>query len=67
LNLHFLPTGNYAAEIYSDMVDDDINPNNLLKSIKTLTTADTITIELAARGGNAIRSVKIIKSVHLSK
>ena len=56
--LNFLDEGNYEAEIYSDANDVNVNPNHLNKEIKTLTKKDSITVQLAAGGGLAVRLVK---------
>ena len=58
ISLKFLPAGKYTAEIYSDADDDFENPNHLLIAHKTLTSADTTTLSLAAGGGHAMRLVK---------
>jgi alpha-glucosidase len=52
--LNFLDQGNYEAEIYTDALDVKINPNNLVKEIKDITNADSITVQLAGSGGVAI-------------
>ncbi|CAN5795839.1 glycoside hydrolase family 97 protein [soil metagenome] len=59
LPLQFLPPGNYKAEIYSDDTTKDItDPNQLTIVTKSLTNKDSITIDLAAGGGQAIRLIK---------
>ena len=52
--LNFLDAGNYEAEIYTDAMDANINPNNLIKEIKSITNTDSITVQLAGSGGVAI-------------
>lgn len=53
--LNFLPAGNYRATIYRDAVDVATNPNHLIKEEKTLTAADSMTINLSSGGGEVIR------------
>jgi alpha-glucosidase len=52
--LNFLDEGNYAAEIYTDAKDVNINPNNLVKEIKNITNTDNVKVQLASSGGIAI-------------
>jgi len=58
LSLKFLPAGNYTAEIYSDADDTSEDPNHLSTIVQTVSNADTITLQLAAGGGQAMRLVK---------
>ncbi|MEO5889035.1 MAG: glycoside hydrolase family 97 protein [Ferruginibacter sp.] len=58
LSLKFLPPGKYTAEIYSDANDTAENPNHLSVVVQTVSNADTIVLQLAAGGGQAIRLVK---------
>ena len=58
LSLDFLPAGKYTAEIYSDAADAAENPNNVSILVQTLTNADTITLQLASGGGQAMRLIK---------
>jgi alpha-glucosidase len=57
LNFNFLPEGKYTAEIYSDAPDSDVNPNNLIKEVITLSNTDAITVNLAGGGGQVIHLV----------
>jgi alpha-glucosidase len=57
-SLDFLSSGDYTADIYSDASDDAERPNHLIKQVKTVSKADTITVNLAAGGGQAIRLIK---------
>lgn len=57
VSMNFLPPGNYIAEQYSDARDVDQNPNHLLKQSQSVTSKDTLTIELAAGGGQVMRIV----------
>lgn len=59
LSFDFLPPGTYSAEIYEDTVDADRYPNKLLKRVKTITSDDVITINLAAGGGHVVHLTKI--------
>jgi alpha-glucosidase len=52
--LSFLDEGNYEAEIYTDAKDVNINPNNLVKEIKSPANTDNIKMQLAGGGGVAI-------------
>ncbi len=56
--LSFLPEGNYTAEIYADALDDAENPNDLTKTTKTVTNKETLTLNMASGGGQAMRIVK---------
>ena len=58
LPLKFLPPGNYLAEIYGDTNDDEENPNNISIKTQMVTNADTIMLNLAVGGGQAMRLVK---------
>ncbi|MEJ7586282.1 MAG: glycoside hydrolase family 97 protein [Ferruginibacter sp.] len=58
LPLSFLPAGKYTAEIYSDTEHTAEDPNQLLLLVQTVSNADTITLHLAAGGGQAMRLVK---------
>lgn len=57
LNLAFLPSGNYSAELYRD--SDDLNPNHLIKTSQPLSNKSTIEVRLKAGGGQALRIVKL--------
>jgi alpha-glucosidase len=56
--LNFLSDGKYKAEIYSDAPDNVEHPNHLVKQTKTVTKSDTLTVHLAAGGGQAVRLVE---------
>ena len=58
LSLKFLPPGNYLAEIYGDTNDDEENPDNISIKTQMITNADTIMLNLAAGGGQAMRLVR---------
>lgn len=58
IELNFLSTGKYMAEIYTDAPDVNTNPNQLVKQIKEVEKTDTITLNIASGGGAAIRLVK---------
>jgi alpha-glucosidase len=53
--LKFLSAGNYHAVIYKDSADAVNHPNQLIKEEKTVTSSDSITIELAPGGGEVIK------------
>ncbi len=52
--LHFLPPGNYHAEIYSDAPDVAENPNHLIKEMREVRSSDNLTINLPAGGGQVV-------------
>ena len=52
--LNFLSEGNYTAEIYSDAVDSDKNPNHLKKEVKGVHQKEVIELSLASNGGEVI-------------
>ncbi len=54
-SLGFLESGvTYEATIYADSPDSDSNPENYLIEKRTVTAADTLTIRMAPRGGQAV-------------
>lgn len=55
ITLDFLKPGTYTAEIYRDALDAD--PNHLVKEARRITHNDTLTLHLAAGGGQAIRLI----------
>ncbi|GAB4015464.1 glycoside hydrolase family 97 protein [Spirosoma migulaei] len=55
IKLDFLPEGNYTAELYSDAPDVAQNPNHLTQQTRTVTRNDTLTVSLAAGGGQVMR------------
>ncbi len=58
--LTFLLTGKrYAAQIYSDGAPDGTNRTRVTCSTREVTSADTITADMADNGGHAIRLVPI--------
>ncbi len=59
LPLSFLPSGAYAATIYSDAPDAAQNPDHLLMETRILQTRDTLTLKLAPGGGQVMRLKKI--------
>ncbi|MEJ5996361.1 glycoside hydrolase family 97 protein [Pedobacter sp. Du54] len=58
ISLAFLPAGNYKAELYSDGFQTTQDPNALVKTLKTVSKADVITIDLEKGGGQVMRLVK---------
>jgi len=58
LDLNFLDTGNYIAEIYSDANDTNVHPNDLMKQRINVQKTDSIILSLASGGGVAIRFIK---------
>jgi len=57
--LNFLSEGSYEAHIYSDAPDVLENPNHLVKTTRIVTKKDTMKVELAGGGGQAIQFVKL--------
>ena len=57
--LNFLSEGSYEAYIYSDAPDVLENPNHLVKTTRIVTKRDTLKVELAGGGGQAIQFVKM--------
>ena len=53
--LKFLSAGNYHATFYKDAADAVNHPNKLIKEEKTLTSADSILIDLHSGGGEVIK------------
>jgi alpha-glucosidase len=51
LNLDFLPTGNYEAEIWADSKKSDKDPKELKKSVQAIKSEGTMKIDLAKNGG----------------
>ncbi len=59
LDLNFLSTGKYRAEIFSDAPDANENANHLTKQIKTVDRNTILDIALAPGGGNMIILYKL--------
>ncbi|MBC7920166.1 MAG: glycoside hydrolase family 97 protein [Ferruginibacter sp.] len=55
IRLDFLPDGAYSAELYADAPDADQHPNHLTQQTRTVRRADTLTVQLAAGGGQVMR------------
>ncbi len=53
--LSFLGPGRYLAEVYADAVDADTNPKHVAIHKQSVRREETLTIQLAAGGGCAIR------------
>ena len=59
LPLTFLPEGKtYTADIYADDIESG-DPSRLAISSRTLTSADTLTIQMAPTGGQAVILVPV--------
>lgn len=54
VDLGFLGTGLYKAEVYTDAPDVDRNPNHLTKEIKNLTAKEKLMLPLAVDGGAVV-------------
>jgi alpha-glucosidase len=52
--LDFLSPGEYMADIYTDAPDAADNPNHLIKETRVITSKDSLTIQLAGGGGEAM-------------
>lgn len=57
--LSFLDDGKYAAEIYTDATDVNIEPNHLQKQDKNVINKDVLSVQFAAGGGMAMHFRKI--------
>ncbi len=55
VNLRFLGSGDYTAEIYADGPDAASNPESVAIEEKTVTEDDTLPLSLAPGGGAAVR------------
>jgi alpha-glucosidase len=56
--MDFLPVGNYKAELYKDAADVATQPNDLIKTIKSLNNKDVLDIPIAAGGGQVMRLMR---------
>jgi alpha-glucosidase len=56
--LNFLPEGKYSAEIYTDAPDTNEDPNHLIKQTRIITNQDSISVNLAAGGGEVMHLKK---------
>ncbi len=50
----FLPAGNYSADMYTDAPDANNNPNKLVKQTRTITSKDSLTVQLKKGGGTVL-------------
>ena len=57
--LTFLGEGNFRAEIFSDSEDVDIHPNHLNKTIQLVNSRQSLRLNLAKGGGQAIRFIAL--------
>jgi alpha-glucosidase len=55
LSLYFLGEGKYVAEIYSDAVDTNVNPNHLNIQKQEVTKENNLSLKIAPGGGFVIR------------
>ncbi len=53
--LKFLPPGSFTAELYTDAPNADQQPNAILRQTRTVTQADTLSVSMAAGGGQVMR------------
>jgi alpha-glucosidase len=51
LNLSFLPSGNYEAEMWSDTKNSDKEPKELKKAVLSIKSPGTIKVTMAKDGG----------------
>jgi len=56
--LDFLPAGTYQAELYADGPETTQDPNKLLKTSRSVTAKDVITVKMEQGGGQVMRLVK---------
>ncbi len=54
VNLDFLKEGRYEATIFADASNTETNPNNLEKKVRVVSKADSLWLQLASGGGQAI-------------
>jgi len=59
LSLSWLPPGRYTATVYSDAPDAGSAPDHLTVETRTVSAADSITLRLAAGGGQVMRLRRI--------
>ena len=59
LNLDFLGSGEFMADIYSDASDADQHPDHLILQTQKVTRTTVLQVHLAAGGGQAIRLHRI--------
>jgi alpha-glucosidase len=53
--LSFLSAGSYHAKIYSDAADVPENPDHLTSEVRVVNSSDSLTVHLAAGGGQVIK------------
>src|SRR5215217_1339061 len=56
--LSFLPEGTYQAELYADGPETAQDPNKLIKTLKSVTKKDLITVKMEQGGGQVMRLLK---------
>jgi alpha-glucosidase len=54
LRLDWLPAGKYEATIYADAPDAGVNPNHLVRQVRTVNAGDSMVLRLAPGGGQAM-------------
>jgi alpha-glucosidase len=59
LSLRWLPPGRYTATVYSDATDAGSFPDHLVMETRDVSPTDTLVVQLAAGGGQAMRLRKI--------
>ena len=55
LRLDWLSSGTYEATIYEDAQDADVNPNHLVREVRTVRPGDSVVLRLAPGGGQVMR------------
>jgi alpha-glucosidase len=61
LDLHFLPSGQYRMELYSDAPDADQDANHLTRQVEIVNNRFSRSLTLAADGGNVIILTRLKK------
>jgi alpha-glucosidase len=56
--LDFLPAGTFQAELYADGPETNTNPNALVKTSKTVSKTDMVTVKMEQGGGQVMRLMK---------
>jgi alpha-glucosidase len=55
LRLDWLPPGKYRATMYIDAADAGVNPNHLVREVRSIKPGDIVTLKLAPGGGTVMR------------
>jgi alpha-glucosidase len=58
IDLPFLDSGDYEAQLYEDGVNADRMASDFKKSVRTIKKGDKLTVKMVAGGGFAARLIK---------